>query len=83
MERVVVTGMGTVNPLGTEVEQFWKQIQAGSCGIDMITKFDTTDYPAKIAGEVRDFDPSDLLDRKELRGMADFSTFATHAAVQA
>ncbi|MGE4468298.1 beta-ketoacyl synthase N-terminal-like domain-containing protein, partial [Sphaerochaeta sp.] len=54
MERVVVTGMGTVNPLGREVEQFWKQIQAGACGIDKITRFDTTDYPAKIAGEVRD-----------------------------
>ncbi|NCC14673.1 MAG: beta-ketoacyl-[acyl-carrier-protein] synthase II, partial [Spirochaetia bacterium] len=48
-----------------------------------ITKFDTTDYPAKIAGEVRDFDPSDLLDRKETRGMADFTKFAVHAAVQA
>ncbi|WP_319756756.1 beta-ketoacyl-ACP synthase II [uncultured Sphaerochaeta sp.] len=83
MERVVVTGMGTVNPLGREVEQFWKQIQAGACGIDKITRFDTTDYPAKIAGEVRDFDPSDLLDRKELRGMADFTKFAAHAAVQA
>lgn len=80
MERVVVTGMGTVNPLGREVEEFWKQIQAGTCGIDKITRFDTTDYPAKIAGgEVRDFDPSDLLDRKELRGMADFTKFAAHA----
>jgi len=83
LERVVVTGMGTVNPLGTSVEQFWSQIKAGVSGIGPITKFDTTDYPAKIAGEVRDFDPSDLLDRKETRGMADFTKFAVHAAVQA
>ncbi|NCC14401.1 MAG: beta-ketoacyl-[acyl-carrier-protein] synthase II, partial [Spirochaetia bacterium] len=67
LERVVVTGMGTVNPLGTSVEQFWNHIKEGVSGIGPITKFDTTDYPAKIAGEVRDFDPSDLLDRKETR----------------
>lgn len=83
LERVVVTGMGTVNPLGTSITQFWDNIKAGVSGIGPITKFDTTDYPAKIAGEVRDFDPSDLLDRKETRGMADFTKFAVHAAVQA
>ena len=82
-QRVVVTGMGTVNPLASNVEGFWQKIKEGTCGIGPITKFDTTDYPAKIAGEVRDFDPSDLLDRKELRGMADFTKFAVHAAVQA
>lgn len=75
--------MGTVNPLGTNITQFWDNIKAGVSGVGPITKFDTTDYPAKIAGEVRDFDPSDLLDRKETRGMADFTKFAVHAAVQA
>jgi 3-oxoacyl-[acyl-carrier-protein] synthase II len=83
LERVVVTGMGTVNPLGTSIEQFWIHIKEGVAGLGPITKFDTTDYPAKIAGEVRDFDPSDLLDRKETRGMADFTKFAVHASVQA
>lgn len=83
LERVVVTGMGTVNPLGRNITQFWNNIKAGVSGIGPITKFDTTDYPAKIAGEVRDFDPSDLLDRKETRGMADFTKFAVYAAVQA
>ncbi len=82
-ERVVVTGMGTVNPLAHGVEKFWEQIKAGVCGIGPITKFDATEFPAKIAGEVKDFDPSDLLERKELRGMADFTKFAAHAAVQA
>lgn len=81
--RVVVTGMGTVNPLGRSVEQFWQNIKDGVCGIGPITKFDATEYPAKIAGEVKDFDPSDLLDRKEIRSMADFTKFAAHAAVQA
>ncbi len=75
--------MGTVNPLGTNITQFWDNIKAGVSGVGPITKFDTTDYPAKIAGEVRDFDPSDLLDRKETRSMADFTKFAVHAAVQA
>ena len=59
LERVVVTGMGTVNPLGTSITQFWDNIKAGVSGVGPITKFDTADYPAKIAGEVRDFDPSD------------------------
>lgn len=75
--------MGTVNPLGTSITQFWDNIKAGVSGVGPITKFDTADYPAKIAGEVRDFDPSDLLDRKETRGMADFTKFAVHASVQA
>jgi len=81
--RVVVTGMGTVNPLGKRVEEFWTNIKEGKSGIGPITKFDTTDYPAKIAGEVHDFDPSDLLERKETRSMADFTKFAVYAAVQA
>lgn len=81
--RVVVTGMGTINPLGKRVEEFWQNIKGGVSGIGPLTKFDTTDYPAKVAGEVKDFDPSDLLDRKEIRSMADFTKFAVYAAVQA
>lgn len=81
--RVVVTGMGTVNPLGTRVDTFWEHLKAGKSGIGPLTKFDVTDYPAKIAGEIRDFDPSDLLDRKEIRSMADFTQYAVYAAVQA
>lgn len=81
--RVVVTGMGTVNPLGLRVDEFWENIKAGKSGIGPLTKFDNTEYPAKIAGEIRDFDPSDLLDRKEIRSMADFTQFAVYAAVQA
>ncbi len=81
--RVVVTGMGTVNPLGTRVEPFWENIKAGVSGIGRLTKFDASEYPAQIAGEIRNFDPSDLLDRKEVRNMADFTQYAVYAAVQA
>ncbi|WP_422478335.1 beta-ketoacyl-ACP synthase II [Pleomorphochaeta sp. DL1XJH-081] len=81
--RVVVTGMGTVNPLGSRVDELWKNIKAGKSGIGPLTKFDISEYPAKIAGEIKNFDPSDLLDRKEVRSMADFSQYAVYAAVQA
>ena len=81
--RVVVTGMGTVNPLGLRVDEFWENIKAGKSGIGLLTKFDTEEYPAKIAGEIKNFDPSDLLDRKEIRSMADFTQYAVYAAVQA
>ena len=82
-KRVVVTGMGTVNPLGFRVQQLWDNIKAGKSGIGPLTKFDTTEYPSRVAGEIRDFDPSDLLDRKEIRSMADFTQYAVYAAVQA
>lgn len=81
--RVVVTGMGTVNPLGSRVDELWKNIKAGKSGIGPLTKFDISEYPAKIAGEIKNFDPSDLLDRKEIRSMADFTQYAVYAAVQA
>jgi len=81
--RVVVTGMGTVNPLGDRIEPFWDNIKRGVSGVGLITKFDTTDYPSKIAGEVSNFDPFDLLDRREVRNMGDFSQYALYATVQA
>lgn len=81
--RVVVTGMGTVNPLGTRIEPFWENIKAGVSGIGRLTKFDVSEYPSQIAGEIKNFDPSDLLDRKEIRNMADFTQYAVYAAVQA
>lgn len=81
--RVVITGMGTINPIGKRVDEFYKNIREGKCGIGDITLFDTTEYPVKIAGEVKDFDPSDLLSKKQVRSMARFSQFATYAAIQA
>lgn len=65
--RVVITGMGVVSPVGNGVETFWNALCAGQSGIDRIAAFDTTDYPSKIAGEVRDIDFSLFVDAKEVR----------------
>ena len=81
--RVVVTGMGTVNPLGHRIEEFWENIKAGKSGIGALTKFDASEYPVRIAGEVKNFDHSDLLDRKEVRSMADFTQYSMYSAVHA
>jgi 3-oxoacyl-[acyl-carrier-protein] synthase II len=81
--RVVITGMGTVNPLGNSVEAFWEGIKAGRSGLGPITKFDTTEYVTKIAGEVKDFNPSDFMDKKEARKMEPFSHFAVAATLEA
>ena len=83
MRRVVVTGMGTINPIGHSVDEFWASIKAGKIGIDTITQFDATDFATKIAAEVKDFKASDFLDRKEARKMARFTQFAVAASVEA
>lgn len=81
--RVVVTGMGTVNPLGKDVPVFWDGIKNGRSGIGPITRFDPSDYPTKIAGEVKDFDPTEYMDRKQARKMGLYSQFAMAAAQEA
>lgn len=82
--RIVVTGMGAITPIGNSVEDTWKAIRAGECGIDNITLFDTTDYAVKIAAEVKNFNPADYgIDRKEARKMCRFTQFAAAAASQA
>ncbi|MDO4860193.1 MAG: beta-ketoacyl synthase N-terminal-like domain-containing protein, partial [Bacillota bacterium] len=57
IRRVVVTGMGAVTPLGLNLADSWDGLLAGKCGIGLITQFDTTEYKAKVAAEVKDFDP--------------------------
>lgn len=81
--RVVVTGMGAVTPLGLGVERFWQNLIAGRSGVDIITHFDPTDFDCRIAGEARDFDPADFLDRKEARRMDRFTQFAVAGAKMA
>ena len=82
--RIVITGMGAVTPIGNNVEDTWKAIRAGECGIDKITLFDTTDYAVKIAAEVKNFNPADYgIDRKEARKMCRFTQFAAAATSQA
>lgn len=81
--RVVVTGLGCVSPLGNTVEETWEGIKAGKSGIANITQFDTTDFDVKIAGEVKNLDVSQWVDKKEARKMARFCQFAAVASTQA
>ncbi len=83
MRRVVVTGMGTINPLGLGVKEFWDNIKIGKCGISEITNFDTTEYKTKLAAEVKNFIPGDYIDAKEAKRMSRFSQFAVAAAKEA
>jgi 3-oxoacyl-[acyl-carrier-protein] synthase II len=78
--RVVVTGLGLVTPLGTGVGKTWKAICAGESGIGRITKFDPTGYDAQIAGEVKDFDPAQFIEKKEIKKMDPFIHYAVGAA---
>jgi len=82
-EKIVVTGMGTVNPLGLDVKETWQGIQEGRSGIGRITRFDPTDYASKIAGEIKDFDIGNFIDKKEGRKMALFTQYGVAASVQA
>lgn len=83
MERVVITGMGIISPLGNTVEQFWNRLAAGESGISPITSFDTAHFKTKIAGTVQEFDAEARFGRKEARRMDRFSQFALAAAEDA
>lgn len=82
-KRVVVTGMGAVTPVGNNVDEMWESIKNGKNGIDYITLFDTTDHKAKVAAEVKNFDPTEYIEKKELRRLDRFCHFGIAAAVQA
>ena len=81
--RVVVTGMGAITPIGNSVEGFWSGIKEGKTGFGSITYFDTADYRCKLAAEVKDFDPTQYMDKKSARRMEQFCQFAVAAAGQA
>lgn len=81
--RVVVTGLGAVTPIGNDVESFWKAVREGRCGIGQITRFDTADFKAKLAAEVKDFDPGKYLDARAARRLELFSQYAVVAAMEA
>ena len=74
--RVVITGLGTVNPTGNTVAESWANIKAGRCAVGPITAFDTADFKVKLAAEVKDFDPAARIDKREARKMARFTQFA-------
>jgi 3-oxoacyl-[acyl-carrier-protein] synthase II len=83
VHRVVVTGLGTINPCGNTVEATWSAVQAGRSGIDRITAFDASDWPVQIAGEVKGWAAADAFDRKIARRMDRFMQFAMVAAKEA
>lgn len=83
MERVVITGMGAVTPVGNDVQHFWESLTNGVCGIGPITRFDTTDFKVKVAAEVKDFDPTQYLEPREAKRMDGFCHYALAAAQQA
>ena len=82
-KQVVVTGIGTVNPLGNSVEESWGKIREGKHGIGPITQFDASDFGVKLAAEVKNFDPSVRLNKREALRMARFTQFALYAAAEA
>lgn len=81
--RVVVTGMGAITPIGNDVETFWNGLKEKKVGIGPITCFDTADYKAKLAAEVKDFDPKQYMDPKAAKRMERFTQFAVAAAKEA
>ena len=81
--RVVVTGMGAITPIGNSVEEFWDGLKEKKVGIAPITVFDTADYKVKLAAEVKDFDPKKYMDPKTAKRMERFSQFAVAAAKEA
>lgn len=83
MRRVVITGMGTVNPLGQSVSEFWDNIKANKNGISYIDQFDTEGFPVKVVGAVKDFDNSKYIDKKDAKRMDRFTQFALCSAKQA
>lgn len=81
--RVVVTGIGTINPIGHNVEETWKSIEEGKCGIAPISLFDTKDMKVTLAGEVKDFDVTKYIDKKEAKKMDRFIQMGMIASKEA
>ena len=81
--RLVVTGMGAVTPIGLDTDEYWENLLAGKCGIAPITRFDTSDLPVKIAAEIKDFEPEKYMSRKLTREMDVFMQYGYAAAMQA
>lgn len=83
MNRVVITGMGVISPVGNDVETFWNSLISGNCGIGAITHFDTTDFKVKVAAETKDFEAEKYLSKSEIRKSDLFTQYAIAAATQA
>ncbi|WP_046175380.1 beta-ketoacyl-ACP synthase II [Domibacillus indicus] len=81
--RVVITGLGIISPVGNTVEEAWNSVTAGKSGIKPMTRLNADDYPAKVAAEIRDFDPEQFMEKKDARKMDRFTQFAVAAAKMA
>lgn len=81
--RVVITGIGAVTSLGIGADKLWESIKDGKSGISMIEGIDVSDLPTKVASQVKDFDPSSFIDRKEVKRMDRFAQFALASAQMA
>ena len=81
--RVVITGMGAVTPLGLDLPSSWEQVRQGGCGIALITQYDTTGQKVTLAGEVKGYDPTGTIDKREARHLDRFAQFALTAAQEA
>ena len=81
--RVVVTGLGAITPIGNTVEEFWKGIKEGKCGIDKITLFDNTNHKISLAAEVKNFNAEEVLGKKESKKLDRYTQFALVAAKEA
>lgn len=82
-KRVVVTGVGVISPVGNTIDTFWDSLINGVSGVDYITQFDTSEFPVKIAAEVKNFDPEQYIDKKEARRLDRFTQFAIAATKNA
>lgn len=83
MRRVVITGMGAVTPIGNDVNSFWQGIKDGVCGIDTVKSFDASGFKTQIAGEIKNLDIEEHIDRKEARKMDRYTQLALIAATEA
>jgi len=81
--RAVITGMGVISPVGNSLEEFWSNLTAGNSGTDLVTRFEVSDLPTQVAAEVKNFEPSEWIDKKEARRMDRFVQFALAAAKMA
>ncbi|MBY0087222.1 beta-ketoacyl-ACP synthase II [Brevibacillus sp. M2.1A] len=81
--RVVITGVGVVSPVGNDAQTFWNSLLEGKSGIDRVAAFDASDYPTQIAGEVKNFDPEQYMDKKDIRRTDRFVQFGLAAAKMA
>lgn len=78
--RAVITGMGVITPVGNLLDEFWNNLIEGKSGVGLVTRFDVTNLPTKVAAEIKNFEPTDFADKKESRRMDRFSQFALAAA---